>query len=32
VKENPRALRLFDYAFAALTSAFAARLFWNETR
>ena len=31
-KENPRALRLFDYAFAALMSTFAARLVWSETR
>ncbi len=31
-KENPRALRLFDYAFAALMSAFAARLVWSEAR
>jgi threonine/homoserine/homoserine lactone efflux protein len=29
---KPRALRLFDYAFAALMSAFAARLFWSEAR
>ncbi|HZZ62523.1 MAG TPA: LysE family translocator [Roseiarcus sp.] len=31
-KQSPRALRLFDYAFAALMSAFAARLAWSETR
>jgi threonine/homoserine/homoserine lactone efflux protein len=31
-KRNPRALRLFDYGFAALMSAFAARLVWTETR
>jgi threonine/homoserine/homoserine lactone efflux protein len=31
-KENPRALRLFDYAFAALMGAFAARLVCSETR
>ena len=31
-KRNPRALRLFDYAFAALMSAFAARLVWAEAR
>jgi threonine/homoserine/homoserine lactone efflux protein len=31
-KANPRALRLFDYAFAALMSAFAARLIWTEAR
>lgn len=31
-KANPRALRLFDYAFAALMSAFAARLVWSEAR
>ncbi len=31
-KQNPRALRLFDYAFAALMSAFAARLALSETR
>jgi threonine/homoserine/homoserine lactone efflux protein len=31
-KANPRALRLFDYAFAALMSAFAARLIWGEAR
>jgi threonine/homoserine/homoserine lactone efflux protein len=31
-KKNPLALRLFDYAFAALMSAFAARLFWSEAR
>ena len=31
-KANPRALRLFDYAFAALMSAFAARLAWSEAR
>jgi threonine/homoserine/homoserine lactone efflux protein len=29
-KANPRALRLFDYAFAALMSAFAVRLAWSE--
>ncbi len=32
VKDNPRALRLFDYAFAALMSAFAGRLVWSEAR
>ena len=32
VKRNPRALRIFDYGFAALMSAFAARLLWNEAR
>ncbi len=31
-KRNPRALRLFDYAFAALMSAFALRLAWSEAR
>ena len=31
-KRNPRALRLFDYGFAALMSAFAARLVWAEAR
>jgi threonine/homoserine/homoserine lactone efflux protein len=31
-KHNPRALRLFDYGFAALMSAFAARLVWAEAR
>ena len=31
-KRNPRALRLFDYGFAALMSAFAARLVWVEAR
>ena len=31
-KRNPRALRIFDYGFAALMSAFAARLVWNEAR
>ena len=31
-KATPRGLRLFDYAFAALMSAFAARLVWSETR
>ena len=31
-KANPRALRLFDYGFAALMSAFAARLVWSEAR
>ncbi|HEY1864786.1 MAG TPA: LysE family translocator [Roseiarcus sp.] len=31
-KRNPRALRLFDYGFAALMSAFAARLVWDEAR
>jgi len=31
-KANPRALRLFDYGFAALMSAFALRLAWSETR
>jgi threonine/homoserine/homoserine lactone efflux protein len=29
---NPRALRIFDYGFAALMSAFAGRLVWTETR
>ncbi|MGC2786094.1 MAG: LysE family translocator, partial [Roseiarcus sp.] len=29
-KHNPRALRLFDYGFAALMSAFATRLVWTE--
>ena len=29
-KRNPRALRLFDYGFAALMSAFALRLVWAE--
>ena len=32
VKANPRALRLFDYAFATLMSAFAARLAWSEAK
>ena len=31
-KRNPRALRIFDYGFAALMSAFAGRLIWSETR
>jgi threonine/homoserine/homoserine lactone efflux protein len=31
-KRNPRALRLFDYGFAALMSAFAARLVWTKAR
>ena len=31
-KRNPRTLRLFDYGFAALMSAFAARLVWTEAR
>jgi threonine/homoserine/homoserine lactone efflux protein len=31
-KRNPRALRIFDYGFAALMSAFAARLVWIEAR
>ncbi len=31
-KENLRALRLFDYVFAALMTAFAARLAWSEAR
>ena len=31
-KRNPRALRLFDYGFATLMSAFAARIAWNEAR
>jgi threonine/homoserine/homoserine lactone efflux protein len=31
-KRNPRALRLFDYGFAALMSVFAARLVWAEAR
>jgi threonine/homoserine/homoserine lactone efflux protein len=29
-KRNPRALRLFDYGFAVVMSAFAARLVWTE--
>ncbi len=29
-RANPRALRLFDYGFAALMSAFALRLAWSE--
>jgi threonine/homoserine/homoserine lactone efflux protein len=32
VNRNPRALRVFDYGFAALMSAFTARLMWNEAR
>jgi threonine/homoserine/homoserine lactone efflux protein len=31
-KRNPRALRVFDYGFAALMSAFAARIVWSEAR
>jgi threonine/homoserine/homoserine lactone efflux protein len=31
-RANPRALRLFDYAFAGLMSLFAARLVWSEAR
>jgi threonine/homoserine/homoserine lactone efflux protein len=31
-KANPRALRLFDYGFAALMGAFALRLAWSEAR
>jgi threonine/homoserine/homoserine lactone efflux protein len=31
-KASPRALRLFDYGFAALMSAFALRLAWSEAR
>jgi threonine/homoserine/homoserine lactone efflux protein len=31
-KRNPRALRVFDYGFALLMSAFAGRLIWSETR
>jgi threonine/homoserine/homoserine lactone efflux protein len=31
-KRNPRALRVFDYSFAALMSAFAGRLLLSETR
>jgi threonine/homoserine/homoserine lactone efflux protein len=31
-RPNPRALRPFDYGFAALMSAFALRLAWSETR
>ena len=31
-KRNPRALRVFDYGFAALMSAFAGRLIWDEAR
>jgi len=31
-KRNPRALRWFDYGFAALMSAFAARLAWIDAR
>ena len=31
-RANLRALRVFDYAFAALMSAFAPRLAWSETR
>ena len=30
-KRNPRALRIFDYGFAALMGAFAGRLIWGET-
>ncbi len=32
IKRNPRALRGFDYGFAALMSVFAARLIWDEAR
>jgi len=31
-KRNPGALRVFDYGFAALMSAFAARIVWSEAR
>jgi threonine/homoserine/homoserine lactone efflux protein len=31
-RANPRALRVFDYGFAALMSAFAVRLVWSEAR
>jgi threonine/homoserine/homoserine lactone efflux protein len=31
-KRNPHALRLFDYGFAALMSAFAARIVWSEAK
>ena len=31
-KANPRALRLFDYGFAVLMSAFALRLAWSEAK
>lgn len=31
-RAKPRALRVFDYGFAALMSAFAARLLWSEAR
>jgi threonine/homoserine/homoserine lactone efflux protein len=31
-KRNPGALRFFDYGFAALMSAFAARIVWSEAR
>ena len=31
-KRNPRALRAFDYGFAALMSAFALRIAWGEAR
>lgn len=31
-KGNPRALRIFDYGFAALMSLFAARIAWSEMR
>jgi threonine/homoserine/homoserine lactone efflux protein len=31
-QRNPRALRVFDYGFATLMSAFAARLIWNDAR
>ena len=31
-KRNPRALRVFDYGFAALMSAFAVRIVWSEAR
>lgn len=32
MKRHPRALRVFDYGFAALMSAFAARIVWSEAR
>ena len=31
-KRRPRALRVFDYGFAALMSALAARIVWSEAR
>ncbi len=31
-RRNPRALRVFDYGFAALMSAFAGRLSWSQIR